>query len=201
MSARFSARSMWTSPRAVSTAATVPTPSPATTSSPTPTITRTSSSPQRNGAPIQLERARPLSSKASRTIRWPAGPAPTAPCCVIVFKQAGCQRHRNRGPHQGRPARRSERWIPPAIKISVLSDRTTTIRASVDEVAVLPHAQHRPGGHGDFSVSAPLLAHVHRQRHRAPRARRHFRRHVSAALQRGQSLAHGHHHLRRLRRG
>jgi hydrophobe/amphiphile efflux-1 (HAE1) family protein len=27
-----------------------------------------------------------------------------------------------------------ERWLPPAIKISVLSDRTTTIRASVDEV-------------------------------------------------------------------
>jgi hydrophobe/amphiphile efflux-1 (HAE1) family protein len=27
-----------------------------------------------------------------------------------------------------------QRWLPPAIKISVLSDRTTTIRASVDEV-------------------------------------------------------------------
>ena len=27
-----------------------------------------------------------------------------------------------------------ERWLPPAIKVSILSDRTTTIRASVDEV-------------------------------------------------------------------
>jgi len=52
---------------------------------------------------------------------------------VIVFKQAGANviqtvdRIREVLPHL-------ERWMPAGAKISVLSDRTTTIRSSVNEV-------------------------------------------------------------------
>ena len=52
---------------------------------------------------------------------------------IIIFKQAGANvietvdRIKAELPQL-------ERWVPPSVKISVLSDRTTTIRASVDDV-------------------------------------------------------------------
>ncbi len=75
-----------------------------------------------------------------------------------------------------------EKWLPPTVKISVLSDRTTTIRASVDEVQFSLMLSIAPGGDGHFSVSAAVLADVHRQHHRAAGAGRHLRLHVSAAI-------------------
>ena len=44
------------------------------------------------------------------------------------------QRHRHGGAHQGRAAARCEAAIPPSIHVSVIMDRTLTIRASVHDV-------------------------------------------------------------------
>jgi hydrophobe/amphiphile efflux-1 (HAE1) family protein len=52
---------------------------------------------------------------------------------VIVFKQADANVIETVDRIKG-VMPELERWLPPAIKISILSDRTTTIRASVDEV-------------------------------------------------------------------
>ena len=47
---------------------------------------------------------------------------------------AGRQRHRGRRPHQEAAAAAAERRCPSAVEVSILTDRTTTIRASVRDV-------------------------------------------------------------------
>ena len=117
---------------------------------------------------------------------------------LIVFKEAGANvietvdRIKAELP-------RIEQWIPPSVKISVLSDRTTTIRSSVADVATVSPGQYQSRGDGDFPVPAAAVADVHRQRDRAVGAGRHVRHHVPAALQRGQPVVDGDHHLRRIR--
>jgi multidrug efflux pump subunit AcrB len=69
---------------------------------------------------------------------------------VIIFKQAGANvidtvdRIKAQLPQTG--------TVDPAVRdvVAILSDRTTTIRASVNDVQVSPCSQ-RAGGHGDLS--------------------------------------------------
>ena len=49
--------------------------------------------------------------------------------------------------------------IPPAIKIEIISDRTQTIRAAVEDVQFTLLFYHRAGGDGDLRVPAQLLGH------------------------------------------
>ena len=62
--------------------------------------------------------------------------------------------------------------IPPTIKVSILSDRTTTIRASVRDVEFTLVAHHRARRDGDLRFSAEPLGDDHSQRHRAARPAR-----------------------------
>ena len=68
--------------------------------------------------------------------------------------------------------------IPPDIQVSILSDRTTTIRASVQRRRVHARAHHRARGDGDLRVPAQRLGDDHSQRHRAAGAARRLRAHV-----------------------
>ena len=114
---------------------------------------------------------------------------------------AGRQHHQRRGPRSRPCCRSSARRCPRRCEVSILTDRTTTIRASVQDVRVRADAHHRPGRDGDLPVPAHPLRHRHPQRGRAPVARGHVRRDVPARLQPEQPDAHGPHHLHGLRRG
>ena len=91
--------------------------------------------------------------------------------------------------------------LPAAVDVTILTDRTTTIRASVARRAIFAAADHRPRGDGDLFVPAECLRHDHPQRGRAVVARRHAGRDVSARLQSEQSDADGADHFHGLRRG
>ena len=91
------------------------------------------------------------------------------------------------------------RWMPPDIKLTILSDRTTTIRASVDDVQITLL----------ITIALVLLvvllfmrragAHHRRRRHRAAVDRRHAGGDVVRRLLDRQFLADGADHLGRLR--
>ena len=49
-----------------------------------------------------------------------------------------------------------ERWIPPAIKVHVVYDRTLLIRAAITDVQFTMMVAHRPGRAGDRLVPAPV---------------------------------------------
>ena len=49
--------------------------------------------------------------------------------------------------------------IPPAISVDILSDRTETIRASVEDVEFTLAHHHRPRGAGDPPVPAQSARH------------------------------------------
>ena len=83
----------------------------------------------------------------------------------------------------------------------MLTDRTTTIRASVEDVQFELHARGRPGRDGDLPLPAHLGRHDHSQRRGAAVAGRHLRRDVPAGLQPEQPVADGADHLDRLRGG
>ena len=53
-----------------------------------------------------------------------------------------------------------EASIPTAIKVSILSDRTQTIRASVERRAVHPRTDGRAGGDGDLHIPAKFLGYL-----------------------------------------
>ena len=89
--------------------------------------------------------------------------------------------------------------IPPAISVDILSDRTETIRASVDDVEFTLGADHRPRRAGDPAVPAQSARDVDPGTRRAAVAARRARGHVSLRLQPRQYLADGAHHLGRLR--
>ena len=82
------------------------------------------------------------------------------------------QRHQDRRERSSRRCTSSQASIPPTIHVKVLSDRTTTIRASVDDVAVHAAADDRARRHGDLRLPAQRLGDDHPERHRAARAAR-----------------------------
>ena len=91
-------------------------------------------------------------------------------------------------------------WIPPDIKVTTLSDRTTTIRASVARRRVQPGGDQRGArADGGRAVHAPPGADAGRRRHRAAQPLRHAGGDVPAGLQPQQFLADGADHLGRLR--
>ena len=92
-----------------------------------------------------------------------------------------------------------ERWIPAGIEITVLSDRTKTIRASVLRHAAHAARDHRPGDAGGVRVPAAGRRHHRRRRHGPAVARRHLRDDVGRRLLHRQSVADGARGLGRLR--
>ena len=64
------------------------------------------------------------------------------------------QRHRGGRPHQGAAAAAAGRRCPPSVEVTVLTDRTTTIRASVHDVQFELMLADRAGGAGDLPVPA-----------------------------------------------
>ena len=133
-------------------------------------------------------------STASRTRASPAGPAPTAPCWSSSSSRPDANvietvdRIRAVLPQL-------EKWMPPSVKITEFSDRTTTIRASVNDVQfslllsialvvmVIFLFLRRFWPTFIASITVPLaLAGTFAFMYLLP-------------LQHRQSLAHGHHHL------
>ena len=70
-----------------------------------------------------------------------------------------------------------EASLPPGIKVSIVSDRTTTIRASVDDVRVHAHPHHRSRGDEHPCVLAQPLGDHHSGRRGAAFDHRHLHRH------------------------
>ena len=90
--------------------------------------------------------------------------------------------------------------IPPAINIEILSDRTQTIRAAVEDVQIHAAPDHRAGGDGDLHLPAQRLGDHHPERHRAAGAARRLRADVGVRLYARQPVADGADDLGRLRR-
>ena len=72
--------------------------------------------------------------------------------------------------------------IPPSIKIEVISDRTQTIRASVEDVQFTLLLTIVARGHGDLRLPAQLLGDRDPERDRAARAARRLRADVGVRL-------------------
>ena len=62
--------------------------------------------------------------------------------------------------------------MPPSLKVEILSDRTQTIRASVEDVQFTLLLTIAPGGGGDLRLPAHLLGDRHPERHGAAVAAR-----------------------------
>ena len=90
--------------------------------------------------------------------------------------------------------------LPPAVKVRTLTDRTTTIRASIDDVQFELLLTDRAGRDGHLPLPAHADDHADSRRRGAALARRHVRRDVHARVQPEQPDADGAHHLDRLRR-
>ena len=91
--------------------------------------------------------------------------------------------------------------LPKSVQVSILTDRTNTIRASVEDVQFELMLTIGAGGDGDLPVPAQRCGHHHSQRGRAALAGGHVRRDVPARLQPQQPHADGADHLHRLRGG
>ena len=96
---------------------------------------------------------------------------------------------------------RSKASIPAAIDLTMVLDRTTTIRASVHDVELTLLISIVLVILVVFVFLRNAARHVHSQRGRAGVADRHVRRDVPVRLQHRQSVADGADHLHRLRRG
>ena len=92
------------------------------------------------------------------------------------IQAAGRQRHRHRRQDQGSSCRSCTAANSAGIKVSVMSDRTTTIRASVARCAVHAAADDRAGRARDLRLLAQHLGDDHSERHRAARSARRLRR-------------------------
>ena len=90
--------------------------------------------------------------------------------------------------------------LPPAVQVTVLTDRTTTIRASVEDVQFELLLDDRARRHGHLPLPAHAADHDDPGCGRAAVARRHVWRDVHARVQPEQPHADGAHHLDRLRR-
>ena len=92
-----------------------------------------------------------------------------------------------------------EAGLPASVDVTVLTDRTNTIRASVADVEFELMPGRGAGGAGDLRLPAQPARHLHSQPVGAAVHRRHLRGDVSAGLFAQQSVADGADHLRRLR--
>ena len=90
--------------------------------------------------------------------------------------------------------------MPAGVDVAVLTDRTTTIRASVADVRIRARARRCARGAGDFRVPAQCAGHDHPEPLGTAVAGRHVRGHVPRELQPQQSLADGFDHRHRVRR-
>ena len=152
----------------------------------------------RNGAPLRIRDigqavAGPEDAKKAA---WASGKRGVF---LVVFKQPGANvvetvdRIKEQLP-------RLRAAMPPSVKVGILSDRTQTIRASLEDVEFTLAADDRPGDRGDLHFPAHLLGHRHPERHRAAVAARRLRAHVFDELQPRQHLADGADDLGGLRR-
>ena len=91
--------------------------------------------------------------------------------------------------------------IPQGIDTTIVLDRTTTIRASVNDVERTSADLCGIGHSGGLRLSTQRPRHFDSQRCRPCISDRHFRRDVSARLQPGQPLVDGSYHLDRVRGG
>ena len=73
--------------------------------------------------------------------------------------------------------------LPPSVQVSILTDRTTTIRASVRDVEFELMLAVALVVHGNLPLSPQPLRDSHPECCRAPFPHRHLRRHVSSGLQ------------------
>ncbi len=89
--------------------------------------------------------------------------------------------------------------LPSSVNVTILTDRTVTIRASVADVQFSLVLTIALVVHGDVPVPAEPGRHRHPQRRRAHLAGRRVRHHVPPGLQPRQPLADGADHLHRLR--
>ena len=111
------------------------------------------------------------------------------------------QHHRRRRPHQKRCCRSSQALAArPPSRLPILTDRTTTIRASVEDVQFELMLTVALVVMVIFLFLRNLAGDGHPQRRGAAVARRHVRRDVPARLQPEQPLADGADDLDRLRR-
>ena len=94
---------------------------------------------------------------------------------------------------------RLQNAIPSGIQLTIVTDRTETIRASVLRRA--DHADHvgGPGGGGDLPVPALAARHLHPGSRPASVAGRNLRRHAATRLRARQPVADGTDHRDRLR--
>ena len=106
------------------------------------------------------------------------------------LQAAGRQRHRDRGSHQGAAAATAG-GHPAAVKVDVLSDRTTTIRASVGDVQFTLMLTIVLVVMVIFIFLRNFWATADSERHGAAGADRRVRGHVSARLQPRQPVADG----------
>ncbi len=81
--------------------------------------------------------------------------------------------------------------IPPTVNFTVVSDRTETIRASVQNIQFTLLLTVAPGHHGHFHISAQRLGDRDPEHFRAAFAGGHIRSHVFAWVQHRQSLVDG----------
>ena len=91
--------------------------------------------------------------------------------------------------------------IPPSVKVSILTDRTETIRASVARRPVHADAHGGAGRHGDVCLPAKVLGHGDPERRVAAGGHRHVRRDETGRVQPGQPVPDGADDLHRVRRG
>ncbi len=154
----------------------------------------------RNGAAVRLGDVAKVSDSVQDVRN--AGMSNAQPAILLIIQQpAGRQHHRGTVAHVRELLPRLQASIPPAIELKVISDRSPTIRASLEEVEqslVIAVALV-------ILVVFPVPA--HRPRHADPRgggagvADRHLRRHVPVRLQPQQPVADGADHRHRLRGG
>ena len=132
----------------------------------------------RNGAPVRI-------SDIGKAIDGPADVTQAAwgngkrDVFLVVFKQPGANVIKTVDKVK-QTMTRLEASIPASMHVNVLSDRTTTIRASVNDVQFTLHPDDHPRRLGDLRLPAQLLGDLHPQRHRAARPARRLRADVGA---------------------
>ena len=138
MSAPCWGRSTSIRPKAAWTARAIPTPSTATTNSSTPAIINHLILTQKNGVPIHLSSLGNVDRRRGEHPLRPVGPEPSRPCWSSSSSRPT--------PTSSKPwtaseasCRKSKNGFRQPSKSRSISDRTTTIRASVNDVQILAH--------------------------------------------------------------
>ena len=129
-------------------------------------------SQRRAGARARHRRRR--STGPTDTIAGAPGATASASVFLVVFKQPGVNVIKTVESIKETLVK-LEQAIPPDIHVSVLSDRTTTIRASVKDVQFTLMLDHRPGRDGHLRLPAQLLGDGHPEHHGAAGAARRLR--------------------------